>query len=60
MTAGTTGVGVVNVPAMDAAVVPVVKPLEGHGGLQMVFRRCRLLIRCGWIASAGTAGSVTA
>ncbi len=59
MTARTTGVGVVDVPAMGAAVVTVVEPLEGCGGLQMAFRRCRLLIRRGWITSAGAAGSVT-
>ena len=58
--ARTTGVGVVDVPAMGAAVVPVVKPLEGCGGLLMAFHRRWLLIRHGWIASAGTAGSVTA
>jgi hypothetical protein len=58
--ARTAGVGVVDVPAMGAAVVPVVKPLEEHGGLQMAFRRCWLLIQCGWIASAGAAGSVMA
>ncbi len=58
--ARTAGVGVVDIPAMGAAVVPVVKPLEGRGGLQMAFCRLWLLIRRGWIASAGAARSVTA
>ncbi len=58
--AHTAGVGVVNVSTMGAAVVPDVKPLEGHRGLQMAFHHCWLLIRCGWIASAGATGSVTA
>jgi hypothetical protein len=54
----TAVVGVVDVPAMGGAVIPVVKPLEGRKGQQMVCR-CRLLIRRGWIATAGAAGSVT-
>ena len=57
--ARTAGVGVVDVPAMGAAETLVVKLLEGCEGLQMAFRRCWLLIRRGWIASAGAAGSVT-
>jgi hypothetical protein len=58
--ARTAGVGVVDVPAMGAAVVPVVKPLEGHGGLQLAFCHCWLLMIRGWIATAGATGSVTA
>jgi hypothetical protein len=60
VTARTAGVSAVDVPVMGAAVVPVVKPLEGHGGLQMSFCCCRLLICRGWIASAGVVGSVSA
>jgi hypothetical protein len=56
--ARTAGVGVVDVPAMGATVIPVVEPLEGREGLQMGFRHHWLLIRWGWIASAGAAGSV--
>ncbi len=58
--ARTAGVGVVDVPTMGAAVVQVVELLEGCGGLQMAFCCCQLLIRRGWIASAGAAGSVMA
>ncbi len=58
--ARTAGLGVVDVPAMGAAVVPVVEPLEGRGGLQMAFCRHQLLIRRVWVASAGTVWSVTA
>ncbi len=54
----TAGVGVVDVPAMGVAVIPVVKPLEGREGLQMAFHCCQLLIRREWIASASTTGSV--
>ncbi len=55
----TTGVGVVDVPAMGVAVIPVVEPLDGHERLHRAFRHRWLLIRRGWIASAGTARSVT-
>ncbi len=53
--AHTAGVGVVDVLAMGVAVILVVKPLEGREGLKMVFCCCWLLIRRGWIASAGAA-----
>ncbi len=58
--ARTAGVGVVDVPAMGAAVAPVVEPLEGREGLQMAFHHHRLLIRRGWLAFASAIGSVTA
>jgi hypothetical protein len=53
--ARTTGVGVVDVPAMGVAVIPVVEPLEGREA----FHRYWLLIRRGWIASTGATGSAT-
>ncbi len=56
MTAGTAGVGVMDVLAMGATVVSVVKPLEGCGGLQMAFHRHWLLIHRGWIASGAPPG----
>jgi hypothetical protein len=42
-------VDVVDVPAMGAAVIPVVELLEEREGLQMAFHRCWLLICRGWM-----------
>jgi hypothetical protein len=54
--AGHVGVGVVDVPAMHMAVVPIFKPLERGGLLQRTLAARKssglLVQRRGWISSA--------